>query len=94
MGNRRGGATGTYHLTCPVCGALPGTSCLEDYQELEQIHPSRRVSVAERNRRQADSGWEPPELAERRPRERDAEAANTPPPHPGPRARTGAAGRA
>ena len=84
MGNRRGGGSETYHLTCPVCGALPGTSCLEDYQELERIHPSRRMSVAERNRRHAASGWEPPELVERRLRERDAEAASAPPPGPGP----------
>jgi hypothetical protein len=27
----------TYHLTCMVCGAPPGTTCLdEDYQELPQ----------------------------------------------------------
>ena len=61
-----GGEFETYHLTCPVCGALPGTSCMEDFQELERVHPSRRMSVAERNRRHAASGWEPPELAERR----------------------------
>jgi hypothetical protein len=57
----------TYHLTCPVCGALPGTTCLdEEYQELATVHPSRRMSVAERNRRRHENGWEPPELAERR----------------------------
>ena len=78
MRNRRGGESETYHLTCPVCGALPGTSCLEDYQELERIHPSRRMSVAERNRRHAASGWEPPELAERRLTKRNAEAASAP----------------
>jgi hypothetical protein len=76
----------TYYLTCPVCGALPGTSCIEDYQELERVHPSRRMSVAERNRRHAASGWEPPELVERRRRERDAEAASAPPPSTGTRA--------
>jgi hypothetical protein len=28
----------TYHLTCPVCSALPGTSCIdEEYQELARI---------------------------------------------------------
>lgn len=63
---RRGDEPETYHLTCPVCGALPGTSCTEDFQELERVHPSRRMSVDERNRRHAASGWEPPELAERR----------------------------
>jgi hypothetical protein len=86
MGNRRGGEFEIYHLTCPVCGALPGTSCLEDYQELERIHPSRRISVAERNRRHAASGWEPPELTERRLKERGAETASVSP-VPGPRAR-------
>ena len=93
MGNRRGGGSETYHLTCPVCGALPGTSCLEDYQELERIHPSRRMSVAERNRRHAASGWEPPELVERRLRERDGEAASAPPPRLGPEPRPRAQGR-
>ncbi|MGN9846499.1 zinc finger domain-containing protein, partial [Nonomuraea sp. H19] len=33
----------THHLTCPVCGALPGTSCISQGQELAQIHPSRRM---------------------------------------------------
>jgi hypothetical protein len=80
---RLGGESETYHLTCPVCGALPGTSCIEDYQELERVHPSRRMSVAERNRRHATSGWEPPELAERRVRERDAKAPTVPPPRLG-----------
>jgi hypothetical protein len=73
MRSSRGPEPETYHLTCPVCGALPGTSCIEDYQELERVHPSRRMSVAERNRRHAATGWEPPELAERRVRERAAE---------------------
>ena len=36
------------------------------------MHPSRRMSVAERNRRHAAIGWEPPELAERRLGKRDA----------------------
>jgi hypothetical protein len=62
----------TYHLTCMVCGALPGTTCLdEDYQELAQVHPSRRMSIGERNWR-FRQGWEPPELVERR-RKRQAE---------------------
>jgi hypothetical protein len=55
-----------------VCGALPGTTCLdEDYQELAQVHPSRRMSIGERNWR-FRQGWEPPELIERR-RQRQAE---------------------
>jgi hypothetical protein len=62
----------TYHLTCMVCGAPPGTTCLdEDYQELPQVHPSRRMSIGERNWR-FRQGWEPPELVERR-RKRQAE---------------------
>jgi hypothetical protein len=62
----------TYHLTCMVCGALPGTTCLdEDYQELPQVHPSRRMSIGERNWR-FRQGWEPPELVEQR-RKRHAE---------------------
>jgi hypothetical protein len=68
----RGDEPETYHLTCPVCGALPGTSCIENYPELDRVHPSRRMSVAERNRRHAATGWEPPELTERRLRERGA----------------------
>jgi hypothetical protein len=88
MRNHRGGESEVYHLTCPVCGTLPGTSCLEDYQELGRIHPSRRISVAERSRRHAASGWEPPELTERRLKRRDAEPASAPPaPGPAPRAR-------
>jgi hypothetical protein len=75
MLGRRGDEPETYHLTCPVCGALPGTSCIEDFQELERVHPSRRMSVAERNRRHAVTGWEPPELAERRPGKPDPETA-------------------
>jgi hypothetical protein len=60
-----------YHLTCMVCGALPGTTCIDDdYQELMEVHPSRRVSIQERNRRFGE-GWVPPEVAERR-RERHA----------------------
>ena len=70
MRSRRGDEPETYYLTCPVCGALPGTSCIEDYQELARVHPSRRMSVAERNRRHAATGWEPPELAGLRLRER------------------------
>jgi hypothetical protein len=56
----------THHLMCVVCGALPGTTCLdEDLRELEQVHPSRRLTIAERNWR-TRNGWEPPELTERR----------------------------
>lgn len=74
----RGGEFETYHLTCPVCGALPGTSCIENHRELERVHPSRRMSVAERNRRHAATGWGPPELAERHLREQAAEGGSTP----------------
>ncbi|MFI6519912.1 hypothetical protein ACIBF1_30465 [Spirillospora sp. NPDC050679] len=54
-----------WHLTCPVCGALPEITCVENGQELRHIHSSRRLSLAERNRRAA-AGWMPPELAQRR----------------------------
>lgn len=57
-------AAETHHLLCPVCGALPGTSCLEDFQERAQVHPSRRMPIAERNWR-ASNGWTPPELVTR-----------------------------
>jgi hypothetical protein len=67
----------TYHLTCMVCGALPGITCVDEDQEREEIHPSRRLSIAERNWR-ARNGWEPPELVERR-RRRQAEAARLAP---------------
>jgi hypothetical protein len=50
-----------HHLMCPVCGALPGTTCIEDDQEQQRVHPSRRLSIAERNYRSAE-GWLPPEL--------------------------------
>lgn len=74
MRSRQGVEFETYHLTCPVCAALPGTSCIdEEYQEMPRIHPSRRMSIAERNRRTA-TGWEPPELAERRAREHQTKA--------------------
>jgi hypothetical protein len=79
MRNRQGEESETYHLTCPVCSALPGTSCIDEgYQELAKVHPSRRISIAERNRRHAASGWEPPELAERHRREHDAKVARAP----------------
>ena len=65
MRGRWNGEFQTHHLTCPVCGALPGTTCIEAYQELAEVHPSRRVSVAERNRLWSAGGWEPPELTER-----------------------------
>ena len=64
----------TYHLTCMVCGALPGTTCIEDDQELAQVHPSRRMTISERNWR-FRQGWEPPELVERRRKQQAAEAA-------------------
>jgi hypothetical protein len=73
MRSRQGEEFETYHLTCPVCCALPGTSCIdEDYQELARVHPSRRVSITERNQRRDASGWEPPELAARHARAREA----------------------
>lgn len=79
MHSRQGEHFETYHLMCPVCGALPGTSCIDEgYQELVKVHPSRRVSIAERNRRVHASGWEPPELAERRVREHEAWVARAP----------------
>jgi hypothetical protein len=54
-----------HHPVCPVCGALPGTTCVQDGQKRDQVHPSRRLSIAERNRRSV-RGWIPPELAARR----------------------------
>jgi hypothetical protein len=54
----------THHLNCMVCGALPGMTCIDsDFQELPQVHPSRRMSISERNWR-SRQGWEPPELVE------------------------------
>lgn len=54
----------THHLMCMVCGALPGTTCIDsDFQELPQVHPSRRMTISERNW-QSRQGWEPPELVE------------------------------
>ena len=65
----------THHLTCMVCGALPGTTCIDDdYHELAQVHPSRRMSIGERNWRSLQ-GWEPPELVEQRRKRRAEEAA-------------------
>ncbi len=64
----------TSHLTCMVCGALPGTTCIDDsFQELPEVHPSRRMSIAERNWR-FRQGWVPPELAEKYRKQRAAEA--------------------
>jgi hypothetical protein len=78
MGGRNSSRSETHHLTCPVCGALPQTTCIDwDYQELKKIHASRRMPVAERNRRSAE-GWEPPELAERHRRALEARAAPAP----------------
>jgi hypothetical protein len=67
-----------HHLTCMVCGALPGTTCIDDdYQELAEVHPSRRLSIQERNRRFGE-GWVPPEVAERRRERRAREIARAP----------------
>jgi hypothetical protein len=56
----------THHLTCLVCGALPGTACVDRrFQELPEVHESRRMPISERNWR-LDQGWQPPELAEER----------------------------
>lgn len=65
----------TYHLTCMVCGALPGTTCIgEGAEELSEVHPSRRLTIAERNWRTL-RGWEPPELVEKRRQQRAQESA-------------------
>jgi hypothetical protein len=67
-----------HHLTCMVCGALPGTTCIDDdYQELAQVHGSRRVSIEERNRRFTE-GWAPPEVEERRRKRLARELARAP----------------
>jgi hypothetical protein len=56
----------THHLTCLVCGALPGTACVDsEFQELPEVHPSRRITISERNWR-LQQGWQPPELADDR----------------------------
>ena len=58
----------THQLMCMVCGALPGTTCLdEDLRERQLVRPSRRLTIAERNWR-TRNGWEPPGLAQRRER--------------------------
>jgi hypothetical protein len=67
----------TYHLTCMVCGALPGMTCVDGDQERAEVHPSRRMSITERNWR-ARNGWEPPELVERRRRRRAEEMVRAP----------------
>jgi hypothetical protein len=55
MSGRNDAGFETYHLMCPICGALPQTTCIDwDFQELERIHLSRRMSVAERNRRSGE----------------------------------------
>jgi hypothetical protein len=57
-----------------VCGALPGTTCIDsNNQELAEIHPSRRMSIAERNWR-SRKGLEPPELVKERRQRRKQEA--------------------
>jgi hypothetical protein len=65
----------THHLTCPVCGALPGTTCVDgDFHDRPQVHPSRRMTISERNWR-TQQGWQPPELAkEKRRREKQGTA--------------------
>jgi hypothetical protein len=78
MGGRSDSGFETYHLTCPVCGALPRTTCIdENYRELEKVHPSRRMSIVERNQRSGE-GWEPPELEERHRAVQAARAARAP----------------
>lgn len=73
MGIRPGELETSPH-TCMVCGALPGTTCIDDnYQELAQVHPSRRMSVAERNWR-FRNGWVPSELANKYRKRRAQEA--------------------
>ncbi len=67
----------THHLPCMVCGALPGITCVDGDQERPEVHPSRRMSIAERNWR-SGNGWEPPGLIERR-RTRQAEAVQRAP---------------
>jgi hypothetical protein len=68
----------TYHLSCMVCGALPGTTCIDDnYQELSEVHPSRRLSIQERNRRSGEA-WVPPEVAERSRKRHARETARAP----------------
>jgi hypothetical protein len=77
----------THHLACMVCGALPGTTCLDsDYQELPQVHPSRRMSIAERNWR-FRRGWEPPELVELRRKRRAGRGGRPVQPRLGPQTR-------
>src|ERR1039457_462296 len=40
----------THHLTCPVRGSLPGTTCVDsDFHELPEVHPSRRMTISGRN---------------------------------------------
>jgi hypothetical protein len=65
----------THHLTCMVCGAVPGTACVDtDFHELPQVHASRRMSISERNWR-SGQGWEPPELVSQRRGRQRQEAA-------------------
>ncbi|WP_189243698.1 hypothetical protein [Planobispora rosea] len=54
----------THELMCPVCGALANVTCVQDGQELPEIHPSRTMPIYERNWR-AQRGWVPPELLTR-----------------------------
>jgi len=45
--------------------ALPGAACVDsDFHELLEAHPSRRMTISERNWRN-QQGWQPPELAGR-----------------------------
>jgi hypothetical protein len=55
--------------------AFPGTACIDrDFHELPQVHPSRRMSISERNWR-SGQGWEPPELVQQHRKRRKQEAA-------------------
>jgi hypothetical protein len=52
-------------------------TCVDGAQEQPKVHPSRRMSIAERNWR-VRNGWEPPELVERRRSRRAEETARAP----------------
>ncbi len=59
-----------HQLMRMVCGALSDKTCLdEDLRELPEVHPSRRLTIADRNWRPHRNGWEPQELAELRERQ-------------------------
>lgn len=53
----------THHLMCTVCGTMPGTvGPGGDVRELAEVHPSRRLTIAERDWR-TRNGWERSGLA-------------------------------